>query len=132
MHLTGLVGQVGDANNIVTSGVSSNARMVSRLGILQCAKPSEEPAEVPRLPQVHRLLWKETAAKVASNGAMYSNTVPIWSHPRLRMIPFEIPGRHEEVPIDVLPHEVLLWAKEESELKRLTRISAFVIEGGYV
>jgi hypothetical protein len=112
---------------------SSSIPIVSRLGILQCAKPGEEPTEAPKLPQVQRLLWKETAAKlhkVAQNAAMLDGVAPIWSHPLLRMIPFETPGGLEEVSIDVLPHEVLLWAKQESELKRLTRISALVIEAG--
>jgi hypothetical protein len=48
------------------------------------------------------------------------------------MLPFDIPGGLEETPIDVLPHEVLLWAKDKDELKRLTRISAFVVEDGHV
>src|ERR1700712_4090619 len=82
------------------------------------------------LPQVQRLLWKEKAAKLASNGATSSHTVPIWSHPHFRMIPFEFSKGSEDLPFDVLPHEVLLWAKEEVELKRLTRISAFVVKGG--
>jgi hypothetical protein len=45
------------------------------------------------------------------------------------MIPFSLPSTStEEIPLDVLPHSVLFWAKEESELKRLTRISAFIVE----
>jgi hypothetical protein len=136
-HLTGLVGQIGppDANNTAPPGVSISRNtplIISRLGILQYARPSEEPAETPTLTQVQRLLWKEAAAKLALNGAMYGSTAPIWSHPRFRMIPFDIPGELEEVPIDVLPHEVLLWAKDKDELKRLTRISAFVIEDGHI
>jgi hypothetical protein len=137
MYLTGLIGQVGspNANNTARSDISNSSNtplIISRLGILQCTKPSEEPASAPILPQVQRLLWKETAAMLSSNGAMYGGTAPIWSHPRFRMLPFDIPGGLEEVPIDVLPHEVLLWAKDKDELKRLTRISAFVVEGGHV
>jgi len=136
-HLTGLVGQIGppDAINTAPSDVRISPNgplMISRLGILQYARPDEEPAETPILAQVQRLLWKEAAAKLALSGAMYGSTAPIWSHPRFRMLSFEIPGGLEETPIDVLPHEVLLWAKDKDELKRLTRISAFVVEDRHV
>jgi hypothetical protein len=46
------------------------------------------------------------------------------------MISFPTSRGVAEHPTDVLPYEVLLWAKEESELKRLTRISALSVEGG--
>jgi hypothetical protein len=123
MHLTGLVGQFGnpDTNNTGPSSIP----LISRLQILQCAA---QPGSEPTLPFAQRLLWKESAASLASHGAMFAGTAPIWSHPHIRMIPFSLPSTTtEEIPLDVLPHEVLLWAKEESELKRLTRISAFVV-----
>jgi hypothetical protein len=129
MYLTGLVGQVGDGKS--ASSMTSNLPVITRLGILQCAKPGEEHEETPMLQQVQRLLWSGASVNLASNGAKDAMTAPIWRHPQFRMIPFHLPEGLEN-PIDIIPHDVLLWAKEESELKRLVRISALVTKDGIV
>ncbi|KAF2175171.1 hypothetical protein K469DRAFT_743420 [Zopfia rhizophila CBS 207.26] len=118
LHLVGLIGQIGKEG------------VISRLGLLQCAYPCEEPEESPDLPQTQRLLWNAGAAKLASRGPMHSQTAPIWNHPHIRMVPFDPPANYDDLPTDILPHHVLLWAKDISELKRMARISAFVVEDG--
>jgi hypothetical protein len=132
MHLTGLVGLVGNADTSMTSALNSESLVISRLGVLQCAIPGTEPEERPDLWRPQRLLWKESAAKVTTSGPNSTYTGPMWSHEHLRMLPLGTDYGQGDIPIDILPHEVLLWAKEESELRRLTRISAFVVEDGCI
>ncbi|OCL02984.1 hypothetical protein AOQ84DRAFT_326619 [Glonium stellatum] len=118
--------------------------LISRLGLLECLRPpnddfslydanlaSAPQAERPEVPISRRLLWHSSACSLPTHGASDSRSAPIWLHPNIHIIPPHPLGYSQrDVPGELLPHQVLLWAKEPMELRKLIRISSYVPIGG--
>jgi hypothetical protein len=135
--LIGIVGQIGEADKVNCSESQPwSCPVITRLGILQATRPgdeadedSEEWEDDPSVPQAQKLLWLHGAAEIKVN----DTSVPVWSHPAIRVLDFQFGEHHQgpDVPVDALPHQILLWGNEKAEAKHLRRISAFVIKDGH-
>ncbi|KAF2119682.1 hypothetical protein BDV96DRAFT_642695 [Lophiotrema nucula] len=111
LHLTGIVGSI------------SSDGVISRLGILQTSHPSNADLETPATSPAQNLLW--------GPGSTHLQHAPMWNHPRINVLPFwsrEV----TDIPNDMLPHHTLHWAHDESQLRSLKRLCAYVIVGGTV
>jgi hypothetical protein len=144
MHFVGFIAEVavvprtGSEHLITQNRIKfsySYNDVITRLGLLQAANPAEgldvdfDPFE---FPQEQRLLWHPSTAKI---GRSPSDMDPIWGHAMdrshiIRMISYEYGDRNDEIPLEILPHYALVWAKDVAELKQIRRISAFVLNDG--
>ncbi|QSS58989.1 F-box domain-containing protein, partial [Histoplasma capsulatum] len=72
-----------------------------------------------------RLLWSSAASPFEPRGDQRRF---IWSHPDIQVLsPSSIGDMgHGGVPTDLVPHQFLMWALHGDELRKLTRISAYV------
>ncbi|KAF1837106.1 hypothetical protein BDW02DRAFT_577371 [Decorospora gaudefroyi] len=113
MHLVGLTGQVAP------DGV------ISRLGLLQAARPGFAPSVRPEYTSAHQMLWKNYAA------SRYQE--PIWAH-GVYVHDWFPPSAHApsfNLPADMTPNELFLWAKDAKCLKDVTPIECFQPVGGW-
>lgn len=124
MHIIGLTGQIA-ANGVI-----------SRLGLLQAARPGEEPAESPEYTDTEKLLLDGNAAYLLSQNIQYRNQTPRENQPNFHPItvhpfyPYDSSNRTTEIPQDVLPTQILQWAQFPEQYKTLTGISCFQPSGG--
>ncbi|KAF1846217.1 uncharacterized protein K460DRAFT_386525 [Cucurbitaria berberidis CBS 394.84] len=109
MHLIGLTGQIA-ANGVI-----------SRLGLLQASRPGEEPATVSYTP-MQRRLWAPSVP-FNNKGGMSEWPYQIHTFPSSYYPPAEVPS-------DMCPHEIILWAESPERYQDLSRISCFQVVGG--
>ncbi|SPO01668.1 uncharacterized protein DNG_04341 [Cephalotrichum gorgonifer] len=98
-------------------GLSGQIRedgVITRLGLLQCPRPSKEgPTSDFLEPTIEqRLLW---------DGGRHMTSPPIWQHPSLRLVPL-VDGKITLHP-DLISHEILHWIKDKSEIRKLEEIT---------
>ncbi|KAH7110305.1 hypothetical protein B0J11DRAFT_573468 [Dendryphion nanum] len=132
--LTGVIGQVH-----ITSANANTPSMISRLGILQATPPNAYWASSAiHLDREEDLLWSPSCfsiAPISENPSDANTLAPIWNHPRLTLNSgpsFAIPTRHDEPHLNLLPTQVLLWARTRAELSSLIRVSGLVVCVGIV
>lgn len=134
-HLTGLIGAIAlipkDGNRVfvnrnhVEFSHSTYNNVITRLGLLQaCENPYQDDSDI-EVPQIQRLLWHQQAALLPT---AEGNKCPIWDHLDKEIIEYDLCDRTEEVPVDMFPHQALIWATSPAELAHIRRISAFAIE----
>ncbi|KAF2263595.1 hypothetical protein CC78DRAFT_581310 [Lojkania enalia] len=70
------------------------------------------------------------APSLARSNRARQRRVPYGPTPPSGSTPSKFPRDQVDVPTDLLPFQALLWAKDSSELRRLTRLSAHVTVGG--
>ncbi|CAO2649834.1 Nn.00g011260.m01.CDS01 [Neocucurbitaria sp. VM-36] len=120
MHLIGLTGQIA-ANGVI-----------SRLGLLQASRPGETPSStLPSYTPAQQRLWSSNAAALPCNEQQTRK--PIWNHPNYNLHTFPTSSYDSgDIPFDMLPNQVLLWAESPSLYQYLARISCFQVVGGQV
>ncbi|CAM1510781.1 Fc.00g082940.m01.CDS01 [Cosmosporella sp. VM-42] len=114
---TEIVGITGEIND---DGV------ISRIGLLEWPRPSSSSASestIRELSLPQKLIWSR-GHMITGRGGSY-DAVPIWSHPSLHVAPV-FQASESDTPLDLIPYQVLLWTRDEEELGKLERISAFV------
>jgi hypothetical protein len=116
MYLIGLTGQ------IAADGV------ISRLGLLQAPRPGTDLQVKPRsYKSAQKMLWASSASSLAYSA---KECRPIWDNPKYRLRTFPFLSYELQIPSDMLPYQVLIWAEGASEYQYLKRISCFEVVSG--
>ncbi|EGC47865.1 F-box domain-containing protein [Histoplasma capsulatum var. duboisii H88] len=119
-YLVGLVGQAGEDGIISRFGILESPATESNKFYIHDARIVPESER----PFGQRLLWSSAASPFEPRGDQRRF---IWSHPDIQVVsPSSIGDMGHGVPTDLVPHQFLMWALHGDELRKLTRISAYV------
>ncbi|EEH03544.1 F-box domain-containing protein [Histoplasma capsulatum G186AR] len=106
--------------------------IISRFGILESPATESDKFSIhdarivpeSERPFGQRLLWSSAASPFEPRGDQRRF---IWSHPDIQVLsPSSTGDMGHGVPTDLVPHQFLMWALHGDELRKLTRISAYV------
>ncbi|PGH11856.1 hypothetical protein AJ79_04653 [Helicocarpus griseus UAMH5409] len=122
-YLVGLVGQTGEDG------------IISRFGLVECSPPNrsnefylKDARPVPSAdhPFGEKLLWADGVMDLVISNDPHSKKAPIWRHPSIQVLPssrVEDLGYGEHVPGDLVPYKLIIWAKSDEDLRKVTRIT---------
>ncbi|ROW17103.1 hypothetical protein VPNG_01391 [Cytospora leucostoma] len=118
--ITGITGMIGEVEG---------KQRFTRLGLLQAQLPNlvdysilDLQTPIPPEPTpLQSLLWDGSYEDVLGDD--------IWNHPTLRLIhePSHLGKPGNGVHGDLVPHEALIWARDGDDLRRLRRLSSYVV-----
>lgn len=121
-YLTGMTAKTGEVDG---------KQQFTRLGLLQAQLPDKgdysvlpEPDAPPRPTPLQALLWDEDYSGMLQ--------LSIWDHPTLELV-YETDhstGFEDGVHRDLIPHQALIWARDQQDLRSLRRVSGFVVVTG--
>lgn len=123
-YMTGMTGMTGEIDG---------KQQFVRLGLLQAQHPEladysilPEADAPPKPTPLQSLLWDEDYSDVLHHN--------IWDHPTLGMVQANRVARSEGgIHRDLVPHQALIWARDQRDLRSLQRVSAanIVVDGTF-
>lgn len=119
-YMTGMTGMTGEIDG---------KQQFVRLGLLQAQHPEladysilPEADAPPKPTPLQSLLWDEDYSDVLHHN--------IWDHPTLGMFQANRVARSEDtIHRDLIPHQALIWARDERDLRSLRRVSGYIVAG---
>ncbi|RFU26663.1 hypothetical protein B7463_g9679, partial [Scytalidium lignicola] len=121
--IVGVEGQVGP--------IRENDKIIS-LGLLQAPSPGIDDYTIPtsdfispEMPLLEKYLWREDYRNILQSR--------IWASPGIELVTINPHSREsltDAGPNEIVPHEALIWAKDQHELRSLVRLTGYVIIGG--